>query len=593
MQIGKGKELRAQAAPRWRLTAALLAILACTRPATPPAEVPVRSASGETVEIGHSGGRLVVALSAEPLTLNPVLVTDLQSRAIVHRMTANLVHIDRRTQEPVAALAESWETTPDGRRITLQLRPGLRFSDGHPATADDVLFSFEVYLDEAIGSPERALLRVGGVAPDVRRIDDLTVEVELAEPYAAGERLFDGIAILPRHRLEPIYRAGHLRQAWGLDVAPQDIAGLGPFRLSEVVPGERLVLERNPFYWRSDAAGQPLPYLDKLVFLFVAKEAQTLRLMSGDLDIADRISPADFALLNRQASQSELQLADLGAGLDLYFLFFNLNDLTSKGLPNTADKQRWFRQLAFRRAMRAAIDVEGLVRLVFQGRATPLAALVSPGSRDWPSANLVPPKTSLEDARRRLAGAGFGWDDAGRLHDDRGQRVELSLLTVASRPEMTAAATVIQEDLRPLGVEVRVAALSLGAVSERLLQSFDYELCLIALGGGSGGPNPMVSVLTSSGSNHFWRLGQAPEGAWQAEIDRLMDEQRSTLDLEARRERYHRVQELVAENLPVLSLVSPNVLVGARSSLGNFRPAVLPHHTLWNAEELFWRPTGS
>ena len=104
-------------------------------------------------EVGRYGGRLVVALRAEPKTLNPVTAVDNPSRTVIRRMMADLIHINRYSQRTEPALAKSWTASRDGRRYTLQLRRGLRFSDGHPFNADDVLFTFQVYLDEQVHSP--------------------------------------------------------------------------------------------------------------------------------------------------------------------------------------------------------------------------------------------------------------------------------------------------------------------------------------------------------------------------------------------------------------------------------------------------------
>ncbi|TMQ13122.1 MAG: ABC transporter substrate-binding protein, partial [Deltaproteobacteria bacterium] len=126
---------------------------------------------------------------------------DVASRDVIGRLSADLVHIDRETQQTVAALARSWRATADGRHYTLELRRGLRFSDGQPFDADDVVFTFQCYLDERNASPQRDLLVVGGKPVVVRKLDAYRVAVDLDEPYAAAERLFDSLAILPRHLL--------------------------------------------------------------------------------------------------------------------------------------------------------------------------------------------------------------------------------------------------------------------------------------------------------------------------------------------------------------------------------------------------------
>ena len=179
-------------------------------------------------------------------------------------------------------------------------------------------------------------------------MDQYTVRFELAQPYAAAERLFDGIAILPRHLLESAYREGRFSDAWNVSMAPGQFAGLGPFRLKEYVPGQRIVLERNPYYWKEDKSGHRLPYLDQIEFLFVPSEdAQVIRFQAGDADMLTRFSAENFAVLEKQQAAKHYHLDDLGAGLEYNFLFFNLNERGSKALPDIARKQAWFQDLAF------------------------------------------------------------------------------------------------------------------------------------------------------------------------------------------------------------------------------------------------------
>src|SRR5262249_13334584 len=187
--------------------------------------------------------RLVASLRSEPKTLNPLLARDSASRTVIDLLMADLVHIDRRTQLTGPSVARSWEGSENGRRYTLELRRGLTFSDGQPCDRDDVLFSFEVYLDEKVSAPQRDLLIIGGKPIRVRKEGPFRVVFELPEPYGAGERIFDLVAILPRHLLEKPYREGQWSRIWGPGTPPGEIAGLGPFRLKEYVPGERILLE--------------------------------------------------------------------------------------------------------------------------------------------------------------------------------------------------------------------------------------------------------------------------------------------------------------------------------------------------------------
>jgi peptide/nickel transport system substrate-binding protein len=539
---------------------------------------------------GRHGGRLVVALRSEPRTLNPVTASDSPpTRDVTGRLHADLIRINRETQRTEPALARSWSVSPDGRQYTLQLRRGIRFSDGAPFSADDVVFTFQVLLDERVRAPHRDLLIVGGKPLTVEKLDSHTVRFTLAQPYAAAERIFDSIAILPRHRLEPVYAAGRLSEVWGLTSPPDAIVGLGPFQLREFVPGERLVLVRNPHYWKVDAAGKRLPYLDELVFLFVpAEDAQVLRFRSGESHLLNRVSAENFAVLEREP-RGKYQLRDLGPGLEYTFLLFNMNELPPPGRPSIARVQSWFRDQRFRQAVSLAIDRESLVRIAYQGRAAALWGNVPPGNYRWVNTAIPRPARSLERARALLEGAGFRYrGDA--LVDAAGQGVEFSIVASASNAQRLRMATIIQDDLRQLGMRVHVVPLEFRALVDRVYQSLDYEACVLALGDGDADPNSEMNVWLSRGPSHLWSLGQKqPREAWEREVDVLMESQLVTLNYRRRKELYDRVQQIVAEQVPLVFLASPHVLVAARPDIGNFRPAVLGPQTLWNVDELYFR----
>ncbi|HKV27171.1 MAG TPA: ABC transporter substrate-binding protein [Candidatus Acidoferrales bacterium] len=538
---------------------------------------------------GRAGGQIVIALRSDPKTLNPALAADVPSRDIIYCMNADLIHINRETQKTEAGLAKSWSVSRDGRTYTLRLRRGLRFSDGKPFTADDVIFTFRVYLDEKIHSEQRDLLIVGGKPIAVQKIDDHTVRFQLAQPYAAAERLFDGLPILPRHLLENAYNNGAFSKEWSISMPPDQFAGLGPFRLKEYVPGQRIVLERNPYYWKVDGKGNPLPYLSEIVFLFVPSEdAQVIRFQAGDTDILSSFSAQNFAVLAREESAKGYHLRDVGPGLEYNFLFFNLNNLAGKNLPQIAGKQTWFQDARFREAVSAATDREGIVRLVYGGRATPLWGQVTPGNKLWVDGKLPHPARSPEHARELLKSAGFSWKSDGTLIDSKANPVEFSILTSASNAERTKMATIIQDDLSQLGMNVHVVSLDFGAMVDRLLNSFDYEAAIMGLASGDTDPTAEMNVWVSSGGTHLWHLNETkPATPWETEMDRLMNEQLITLNYQKRKRLYDQVQEIVTQNLPVICLASPDILVGAKNRIGNFRPAILDPYALWNVEELY------
>jgi peptide/nickel transport system substrate-binding protein len=541
-------------------------------------------------EVGSPGGRLVIAQRAEPKTLQPVLAVDAPSREVIRLMTADLIHINRRTHKTEPALAKSWTVSEDGRRYTLLLRRGLKFSDGHVMDADDVIFTYRVYLDEKVHSPQRDLLIIDGLPIAVAKKDMFTLEFDLPKPYAAAERLFDSIAILPRHLLAQAYAEGKIAQVWGPTTDPVQIAGMGPFRLRKYTPGDRIVLERNPYYWKSDRDGHLLPYLEEVVFLVTGNEdAQVMRFKAGETDVITRISPENFSALSRQQSKDR-RLVDLGPGLEYNFLFFNLNKSDRHIPPQIARKQAWFQKDAFRQAISAAIDREAMVRLAFQGRAAALTGHVTPGNKLWLKSSLPGSGRSVPRARELLSSAGFRWNGDGGLVDSAGEAVEFTILTSAGNYPRMQMATLAQSDLKDLGITAHVVTLEFQSLIERVLKSFDYEACLLGLGSGDADPNSEMNVLLSGGATHLWNPAQdVPATPWEAEIDQLMKQQLIAVNYQKRKSLYDRVQELMADKLPLIYLASPDILVGAKESLGNFKPATLDHYVLWNVEELYWR----
>jgi len=584
-----------KALARLTLQVCLLAVACLAAPPQPDqaraGEELARNPDVSGIVPGHYGGHLTIGQRAEPKTLNPVTAADAVSREVIGRLMGDLIEINRSSQQTEPALAKSWKISPDGRSFTLQLRKGIRFSDGHPFDADDVVFSFGVYMDEAVDSPQRDLLIIDGKPIAVQKIDPYTVRFTLPRPYAAAERLFDGLAMLPRHLLEKPYHDGHFAQAWSLNAQAPEVAGLGPFRLKQYVAGQRIVLERNPYYWKVDQKNQRLPYLDELVFLFVGTEdAQVMRFEANETDMISRLSSENYNLLSREKSRAGSQLADMGPSLDYNFLFFNLNDLGGKKLEDVAGKQSWFRDLKFRQAISAAVDRQSIVRLVYGSRGAALWGNVGPGNKLWINQDIPHPQRSVDTARRLLKSAGYSWNSSGQLIDPRGRAVEFSLITSSSNSQRMKMATLLQDDLSHLGMQVHVVPLELRAMIDRVFQSFDYEAAVMGLGGGDADPNPEMNVWAFAGTSHLWHLGETqPATGWERELDQLMQQQMVTLDYAKRKQLYDRAQQLIAENLPFIFLGTANILSAASARVGNFHPAILDPYTLWNADELYVR----
>jgi len=273
---------------------------------------------------------------------------------------------------------------------------------------------------------------------------------------------------------------------------------------------------------------------------------------------------------------------------------FNQNQLDPGKFRELTAKQTWFRNLKFRQAVSLAMDRRGMTRLVYGGRATPLWGNVTPGDKLWLNDKLPHPERSIEQARQTLQDAGYSWDSSGGLLDAQHRPVQFSILVSSSNAQRTKLAALAQDDLRQLGMDVQVVPMEFRALVDRLLNTKDYEAVLMNLVNGDVDPTPEMNLWLSRGETHLWNLGATkPPTAWEAEVDRLMEAQMTTRDPAARKTLYDRVQELAAQNLPLIFLVSPNILVAAQSTVGNFHPAILEPYVLWNAEQLFLRRAGA
>jgi peptide/nickel transport system substrate-binding protein len=251
----------------------------------------------------------------------------------------------------------------------------------------------------------------------------------------------------------------------------------------------------------------------------------------------------------------------------------------------------------FRQAISAAIDRDAIVRLVYQGRGAALWGPVTPGNLRWANATIPHPARSLEKARALLKEAGFTWTAGSNgdsaLLDSDAKAVEFSILTSSSNADRTKMATLIQDDLKQLGIRVQVVPIEFRSLIDRVTQTKEYDACVLGLVSFDADPTPDLNVWLSRGGTHLWNPSQPhPATAWEAEIDNLMQEQLVAPRYEQRKKAFDRVQQILAENQPMIFLSSPDILAGAKNSIGNFHPAVLEPYVLWNVEQLYFKNAG-
>ncbi len=509
------------------------------------------------------GGELRFCIRSEPNTLDPLLVTGESAETVRYLTGGVLIRLNRRTQEAVPELARAWQVSDQGRTIRFELRRGVRFSDGAPFTAEDVAFTVRRMMDPKLVSPVGDSFRSGAgpvqaevVAPDV-------VRLRFPAPLAGMERLFDQLSIQSARAADPAQ------------------AVLGPFYVAERKPGVSLLLRRNPHYWKTDAKGVRLPYLDAIrLDIQQNREVELLRFQRGEIHLINSLDPELFDRLEKTSPGAAV---DAGPTQDAEMFWFN----QAPAAPIPEYKKAWFASRNFRRAVSEAIRRDDISRLAFRGHARPAAAPFSEANRFWRHPGLKPHAADRESILRRLAQDGFR-REGETLKDSGGRPVEFSLITNSGNKVRAQIAALIEQDLAGIGMRVRLVSLDFPSLIERISRTADYEACLLGLVNVDLDPNAQMNVWLSSGANHQWNPGQkTPATPWEAEIDRAMQAQASTLDPARRKAHFDRVQEIVWEEAPIVYLVHRHALLALSPRLQNAAPSPFRPQAYWNIEFLY------
>jgi peptide/nickel transport system substrate-binding protein len=363
--------------------------------------------------------------------------------------------------------------------------------------------------------------------------------------------------------------------------SPQkEMAVMGPYYVAENKAGSYLLLKRNPNYWKHDARGRQLPYIDSVrLDIQQNRDTEILRLVRGDIDFINSLDADYYDKLKAQAPDL---VEDAGTSLDAEQLWFN--QVPNSPLP--AYKKAWFTSTNFRRAISESINREDLARVVFRGHAQPAVSWISPANRFWFNAKLQPHSFDQKAAFQLLAQDGFILKN-GVLYDRSGHAVEFSVITNAGNKSREEMATMIQQDLLGIGVKLNVVTLDFPSLIERITRTYNYESCLLGLTNNDLDPNSQMNVWLSSADNHQWNPGEkTPATAWEAEIDRLMRAQAATQDQKKRKQAIDRVQEIVWQQEPFIYLVNKDAMSAVSRAVHNAHPVALRPQVYWNIEQL-------
>jgi len=501
-------------------------------------------------------------LHSDPKTFNPALVADPDSETIRYLTGGVLVRLNRQTQQLEPELATAWKVSKDGKTITFQLRQGVRFSDGTPFGAQDVQFTMTVLMDPMLHSPTGDAFRSGQGKISAAILTPNRISLTFPAPVAGLEKLFDQVAIM------------------SASSPKKEMAVLGPFYVAEYKPGAYVALHRNPNYWKHDDAGRALPYLDAVKLEIQSnRDIEMLKFSRNEIHL---INAMDADYFDRLARSAPDKVRDAGPSLDSEMMWFNQASEASIA----SYKLEWFRSRNFRQAVSLSINRDDLCKVVYGGHAIPARGPVSPANKYWFNTQLPQARFDQEDALRLLQEDGFRLVD-GRLVDRGGHPVQFSIITNAGNRSRERMVSMIQADLRAIGMQVNVVTLDFPSLIQRISEAFNYEAAMLGLTNVELDPNEQMNVWLSSSDQHQWNPRQSsPATSWEAEIDRLMRVQASAMDDKTRKRAFDRVQEIVADELPFIYLVNQNALVGVSPALQGVVPVAARPQTYWDIEHI-------
>lgn len=545
-------------------------------------------------KVGKFGGALVTSTIGEgPKTFNPFNTKDATSATMAELMFDGLVSTKPDTGEVIPKLAKSFEISPDGKIYTFQLRKGIKWSDGKPITADDVVFTWNKILLAGLGNTStRDSVVIDGQLPKVEKIDDYTVKFTTIKPFAPFLRILSA-SIAPKHVFEPVVKKGekYFESFWSTTTPPKDFVVSGAFKLKQYLAAQRVVFVKNPNYYEINLKNQKLPYLDKIIFLIVGDlNNEILKFEAGELDVIS-LHGSNVGRYKAKEAKSNYIIYNIGPDTGTMFVAINMNKRKNdKGKPFVdPKKQAWFQDINFRTAIDWAIDRQNMVNNVANGLASPLFTSESLNSiyLNKKLANGHP--KDLNKAKEYLKKSGFFLKN-GILYDKKGNRVEFDLYTNAGNTEREAIGVMVKQDLEDLGMKVNFKPVEFNSLVNKLVSTFDWDMVIMGLTGTPLEPHNGKNVWNSTGTLHLFN--QSPNGKaenrypWEVKLDKLFDDASLKIKFEDRKKLYDEYQQIIYDEKPIIYLYSAIRVTAIRKKFGNIYPSPLAGVT-YNLDEIY------
>lgn len=466
------------------------------------------------------GGVIRLGFQADPVGLDPHVTNATSSRNLLENTYDTLVRFDD-TLQIVPGLAESWDVSDDNLVWTFHLRDGVTFHDGSPLTASDVVFSIN-----RIGDPDTASPRGDdfAVVENIEAPDDLTVVMTLAQPYSP---LLSKLA----HTLNVVVSEQVVSEHGDLQ---DTVIGSGPFRLTEYTPQTRMVFERNPDWWGTDADGNQLPYLDGInVQFYPDATARTTAIQTGSVDWIEYVPAPAIDILEADANVNVLG----GPAANFRSLYLNV-------------EVEPFDDVRVRQAFSHAIDEQMIVDVALFDAGGVVADGTTIPADNFYGVESPYRGQDLGRARELLAEAG--------LEDG----FEFDLYVTSTYDFLRTPAELIQADLAQIGVTANIVAEDWSVYLPRVMES-DFTVTLLGESGQSDPDDLLYNVFYTDNGGNLGRFSDA-------ELDELLVLGRQEADQDARRDIYVKAQERIYELAPHVFIFHSAQFEAVRSNVHGF-----------------------
>ncbi len=523
----------------------ILALLigGCSAPAAPaaaPSEGEAAPAADATAapeaETGKSGGEIVFGRYADSLFLDPVLNDANLDIWVLNSLYDTLFQSTQDGTGIEPMLATGYEAAEDALSYTVTLRDGIKFADGSDITVDDVVWS----LDRA-RNPENGIWSFSLESVDsVEAVGDNQVVLNLSRPdpsIPAALAMFNS-AVMPKALFEA--SAGETDEEKAKAFSEQPV-GSGPFVLKEWVRGSHMVMERNPYYWQTDADGVQLPYLDSVRFEIVPEDAtRILKLQAGELNAAE------FIPLSRVG---ELE-ADANINMEL-FPSTKVNDLLMNNRPEFLDgTANPLSDVNVRQALNYATDKEALIQLVTFGTGKLMESYMASTTPLYSPQEMY--SYDPDKAKELLAEAGYA------------DGFEVSSLAISGNADDAALLTAIQQMWADVGVTLNIEQVDSATRTARYREN-DFQMRTAAWTNDINDPSQITSYFAI-----YDVVESLHTGFQNDELEQLFADSQKELDDVKRAEQYDRIQEIYVENAPIIFLYETPYPVALRTEVKDF-----------------------